>query len=99
MTNQEYYMLVRKGIVQHLSRTKDGRTMKVWPLAKTQEDAQRLCEYLKNQQVRPAKIGSIPGETNEGLIEMMLSEGCVGMCCVLGWEEDGSPKWGWIHFD
>jgi hypothetical protein len=92
------YMLVRQGFVQRLIVTRDGQEVLVWPVTQTLADAKRLCEQLQRPGVRPAEIGSAPGETLEGHIAMALEEGCVAACCVMGWQEDGSPEWGWKLF-
>lgn len=97
-TVNSYYMLVKRGLVQCIKVTMYGRSAVVWPLTKTHKDAQRLCEYLRNSEARPARIGSRPGETMERHIATAIEQGCVAAWCVLGWENDGSPKWGWIPF-
>lgn len=95
-------MLVRRGLTQRHEATFNGRRVKVWPVARTHADALRLLRWLRKvkrqslSQISVAKIGSVEGETLEGHIELAIKEGCEGICCVLGWNKDGSPKWGWL---
>jgi len=100
MKTQPYWMLVHRGLMQYWVVERNGKPDKVWPMAKTREDAARLGEFLKaGPDVRPALIGSVKGETMEGLVELALGAGCSAACCVDGWSADGSPVLGWIRFD
>lgn len=99
--NKQFYMLVRKGMVQRLlGKNHDGQPAKVWPIAESHTDAWLLAKWFKAQSkstgdVRPAAIGSVNGETLEGHIKMAMDEGCVACYCVSGWNTDGSPIWKW----
>lgn len=96
----KYFMLVRKGLVQRWTTAIDGQESKVWPMAKSIDDAKRLAKYLKAApDVRAAEIGAVQNETLEGHITLAIEEGCSAACCVMGWNADGSPIWGWINFD
>ncbi len=96
MSDTNYYMLVRKGHVQR-SRIKDkdtGESILAWLVTETHDDAWRLIKFLcgtNHRNVRPALIGSLQGETLEVCVRSAMHDGCRRICCVHGWNEDGSP--------
>ncbi len=93
MPDQEFFMLVRKGLVQRREVKILGREMLMWPVAETHADMKRLAEHWGCTDARPARIGSLQGETLEGHIALALEDGCEAICCVNGWNADGSPRW------
>jgi len=97
--NQNFYMLVRRGKVQRIKVTKDGKPTLVWPVAETHADAKRLAIWCGKPGVRVAQIGSVERETLEGHLRLAISEGCVAVCCVRDWAPDGSPLWKWLPLD
>jgi len=92
---KEFYMLVRKGMVQRVNQPGIG---KVWPVTETLEDAKRLARFFKRKGLRPALIGSVPGETLEGHIQMAYEEGCIAIA-MFDWDPDGSPRLRTLTFD
>ncbi len=95
-----YFILVNRGLVQRLQCSVNGRDAKCWPVARTHEDATTLARYFVKHAdadvtIRPALIGSVPGETLMGHISMALDEGCEYVLCPLAWD-DGKPMWGHI---
>jgi hypothetical protein len=92
---QERYMLVRNG---RTTRWGNPNGTRLWPIAKTHEEAVRLKRYLRAEDATVAKIGSVQGETLQGLIYLAIADGCVGACCPMGWNGD-EPQWGFIMFD
>ena len=91
---RDFFIIVTKGRVQRYS----GIGGTIWPMAETHEDAARLCKWFGRPGIRPARIGSVPGETLEGHIHLAIMDGCVAAGCVAGWHSDGSPRWKWIKF-
>ncbi len=71
-------------------------------VAETFEDALRLGKWLtrKNHKrgVRPARIGSVQGETLDGHISCAIGEGCSLIACIAGWEGD-EPVWKYIDME
>ena len=70
----------------------------MWPVAESHADAQRLAKWMIEnggapQDVRPALIGSVEGETLEGHIALAMEDGCAMISCVCGWTDDVSPTW------
>lgn len=96
-----YFILVNRGHVQRFMCSVNGQDAKCWPVARTHEDAARLVRYFAGKHVdpaaaiRPAIIGSAPGETLTGHIYMALDEGCEYVLCPMAWD-DGKPVWGHI---
>ena len=99
MNVTDFYMLVRKGLVQrHTATTPNGRSL-IWPVAESHEDAAKLALFFskgRDTGVRAARIGEVQGETLEGHLAMAMEEGCVAVACVAGWEPDGRPKGKWL---
>lgn len=95
----DYYMLVRKGLVQRMYVEFRGERVKAWPVVESVRDGKRLAKFMNRKDVRPARIGSVEGEDLAGHIEMAINEDCRLTCCVSGWNEDGSPEWKFIPFD
>lgn len=95
----QYYMLVRKGMVQRIPVKWLGDDVLAWPVVETHSDAIRFAARTGIPGVRPALIGSVNGETLEGHIGLALEEGCRLVICIAGWNSDGSPKWKYIPFD
>ncbi len=95
---ESLYILVKRGFVQRVIVSFNGKPCKAWPLASSFDDAKRLTKWfgIWKDGVRPTKIGSISGETVEGHIVLALHEGCKVMIKVVGWNQDGSPEWGHI---
>jgi hypothetical protein len=91
---RDYFMIVSRGRVQRLDASKRGPVF--WPIAETHADARRLCEWFGKPGIRPARIGSVPGETLEGHISLAIEDGCAAVGCVAGWAPDGSPTWKWL---
>ncbi len=97
---QGYYMLVRRGKVQRAQHIHVGDKIgRVWPVARTAEDALRLIRHWKLKDTMPAMIGSLEGETLEGHIRLALEDRCLAAVCVMGWNDDGSPIFGEINCD
>jgi hypothetical protein len=91
------FFLARQGHVQRLSIDVlgDGEKRKCWPVATTHEDAMRLIDFYgcRAEGVRPAQIGSVPGETVAGHCRMAIDEGCHFLLHCVGWTGDGKPMW------
>lgn len=91
------FFLARQGHVQRLSIDVlgDGVERKCWPVATTHEDAMRLIDFYecRAEGVRPAQIGSVPGETVAGHCRMAIDEGCEFLLHCVGWTDDGKPMW------
>ena len=101
-----FYIMVRRGIVQHLgSNGEDG-----WPnasllIARSHADAIRLARWLsrvRGRRVSPARVGTVrlsngERETIENVIAWSLVEPRASSAVVvpLGWREDGSPSAWW----
>jgi hypothetical protein len=97
--NEQFYMFVRRGLVQRMPVIINGESALVWPVARTHQDALKLSRNFNVPGLRPALIGSIKGETLEGHLNLALYEGCVGMAVVDGWDRNDSPIWGYLPFD
>jgi len=106
----EVWMLVRRGVVQRYAgarfpcRTVNGITIieqdtTCWPVAKSHDDALRLAKWTGREGVRPAKIGSVPGETLEGHVRLALQEGISLMVIVSGWTKAGAPIWDLVSIE
>lgn len=93
----ETYLLVRRnGMIQRHRATVEGKTIIAWPVAQTHSDAVVLCRWFGDAEVvGPALIGDVEGETLEGHIQQAIEDGCAAICCVTGWQDDGSPVWSW----
>lgn len=92
----ETYLLVgRDGRIQRHQAIKDGIALIAWPVAQTHADAVVLCRWYGDAQLRPSLIGDVHGETLEGHIQQAITDGCAAICCVTGWQDDGSPVWSW----
>lgn len=96
----ETWMLVRKGHPQRMKQ----RGGLVWPVARTQADAVKLAAFFvakmqADPSIRPARVGSMQGETLEGHIRLAIEEGCRSIVVVQGWNIDGSPKFGEMKID
>jgi hypothetical protein len=97
-TMADLYMLMRQGKVQFVPATQNGKTLIIWPMASTHEDAKRFARWHQ-MDASPALIGSAPCETLEIQIEAALEAGCDAAACVRGWNMDGSPIMGFIMYD
>lgn len=92
----DFHILVREGFVQRIMGEVNGEPAKIWPIAESHADANRLARWLKNPGVVAAQIGSVEGETLEGHVKIALEDGCEVIACVSGWNADGSPQWKYI---
>jgi len=97
--SDQLYMLVRRGNVQFMPVEICGGSALAWPVARSHRDALKLSKKFGVQDVRPALIGSIKGETIEGHLFLALDQGCAGMAIVNGWDRNDSPIWGYIPFN
>lgn len=98
MPESTMWMLVREGIVQYLETDIDGKREKVWPVARTHEDAVKLAAHFGKKGIVPAQIGSVQEETLKGHITLAIQQGCVGALVVQGWNDDGSPQYGFQDY-
>jgi hypothetical protein len=98
--SSEWWFMSRRGHLQYLP-LEDGRL--AFPVAEEHGDAIRLARWLntwpkRKGRVSPAKIGSINGETLDGIIRLAIEAGCSLMLMPNGWNQDGSPA-GWARLE
>lgn len=83
----QFFMMVKNGFVQRMEI--EGELS--WITALSLEDINRFIKHIDawDDGIRGSLIGSVPGETLDGHIELALKEGCTKFLNVY-WE-DGKP--------
>ena len=94
---EKFWIFVRKGFTQRLSASPGM----MWPVAESHEKATQLLQHYgwDKQGIRVARIGSVEGETLQGHIRIAMEDGCLGVCCFDGLDNQGQPTWKYLLFD